>query len=77
MSAWNIRRKKPYYELGIRRLKCIRCGDTASEQWQVCADGNNYRPLCLACGDALNGMVLKWMGHPNPRAAIREYRANR
>lgn len=72
-GKWRINRKQPYTKTGIKRLRCIRCGDRAAEQWQVCADGNNYRPLCLKCGDTLNAMVLAWMGHPDVDTAMGEY----
>ena len=54
-------RKKPYTAVGIKRVKCIRCKRKAFSQWQVCADGNVYRPLCKPCDIALNRMVLRWM----------------
>lgn len=57
-------RTKPYTEAGLRRLKCIRCDKPALTQWQICGDGNQYRPLCLACDYRLNVMVMKWMGLP-------------
>lgn len=43
-------RKKPYTVIGIRRMKCFRCGRPARHQWQICADGSQYRPICGACG---------------------------
>ena len=55
-------RLAPYTEIGLRRLSCIRCGKPATTQWQVCADGNVYRPLCRGCDVELNAMVLEWMG---------------
>ena len=54
-------RKTPYTELGIKRLKCCRCGGKAKYQWQICSDGNQYRPLCDKCDILLNKMVLKFM----------------
>jgi len=62
--SWKQRRKGPYTEAGIRQLFCIRCSNRAVHQWNVCADGNNFRPLCLDCDIALNVMVLQWMGDP-------------
>lgn len=67
------RRKQPYTLAGIRQLKCMRCGSPAFSQWQVCADRNNYRPLCKACDIALNAMVLDWMGHPKAKELTRAY----
>ena len=57
-------RRTPYTERGIRRIPCARCGAPSSTQWQVCADGNQYRGLCIDCDVALNALVLGWMGLP-------------
>jgi len=46
-------------------MKCFRCGKPAKHQWQICADGNQYRAICLDCDIALNEMVLKFMGFPD------------
>ena len=70
-------RKNPYTQIGIRRLKCFRCGKKAVEQWQICSDGNTYRPICLECDIALNEMVLKWMGFPNWKEKIEKYKAGK
>lgn len=75
MKKWKQRRKEPYTEAGIRRLKCIRCGAQAGFQWQICADGNNHRPLCAACDVALNRMVLRWMRHPEAKRLADLYAA--
>lgn len=74
---WTRRRRKPYTQLGIRRLSCIRCGGRAQFQWQVCSDGNNYRPLCAQCDVDLNRLVLEWMGHPNATELARKYAAEK
>jgi len=58
-------RKKPYTEIGISRMKCFRCGAKASQQWQICSDGNQYRPICVDCDIMLNEMVIKFMGLPD------------
>lgn len=65
-------RKKPYTAIGIRRLKCFRCRKPAEHQWQICADGNQYRPL--SCDVALNALVLRWMRDPKAKAKIAAYR---
>lgn len=72
-KRWLTKRHDPYTEVGIRRLKCIRCGDTAMFQWQICSDGNNYRPLCGRCDVALNALVLEWMRHPQAEALVEAY----
>jgi hypothetical protein len=71
--TWSARRPEPYTEIGIRRLKCIRCGAPARFQWQICSDGNNYRPLCADCDIALNQLVLDWMRHPKAAALGTRY----
>ncbi len=64
-------RHKPYTEMGIKRLPCVRCGAPARTQWQVCADGNQYRPICEDCDVALNQMVMEWVGLPFDADAYR------
>jgi len=72
---WKRRRREPYTEAGVRRLLCVRCGAQAAFQWQICSDGNNYRPLCAGCDVALNRLVLEWMQHPNAEALAEKYAA--
>lgn len=72
-NPWQIIRKLPYTAIGILRKKCIRCGNPAHVQWQICSDGNNYRPLCLDCDIDLNAMVLKWAKHPHAVQLSIEY----
>jgi len=67
-------RKKPYTEIGIERLPCFRCGHPAYHQWQICADNNLYRPLCLECDIALNKLVLEWFGFENVDKKIKTYK---
>lgn len=70
MTAWATIRRKPYTERGVRRKRCMKCGEPATTQWRVCADGS-WRPVCADCDVALNYLVLRWFGHPEPlRAAI-------
>lgn len=57
-------RKEPYTERGIRRVPCTRCGRPARYTWNVCADGNLYRPICEQCDIALNEAVLRFMNFP-------------
>lgn len=66
-------RRQPYTAAGIRRVPCYRCGQPAAHQWQACADGRLYRPLCLECDIALNLLVLTWMGDPDAEAKVAEY----
>lgn len=70
-------RKTPYTEIGVRRLKCFRCGKRATQQWTICADGNQYRPLCNSCDVELNDVVLEFMRHPDRDRLMAEYRGRR
>lgn len=67
-------RTKPYTKIGISRLKCFRCGNQASEQWQICSDDNIFRPICVECDIALNNLVLHWMGFKDADEKIKRYR---
>lgn len=72
-NAWAVNRREPYTRIGVRRLKCIRCGERAEHQWQICSDGNNYRAICLQCDVALNRLVLEWMCHPRASELASSY----
>lgn len=62
-SEWEKHgRRKPYTSIGISRLPCFRCGETAFHQWQICADNSLYRPICSECDIELNELVLHWFG---------------
>ena len=67
-------RLTPYTEAGIKRLKCFRCGNKAKQQWQICADGNVYRPICPECDIELNILVMDFMNVPDRVEKIRIYR---
>lgn len=67
-------RKKPYTEIGISRMPCVRCGDPAHVQWQICADDRLFRPLCLACDIALNEMVIRWVWGDAREDDLKRYR---
>ena len=67
-------RTKPYTEIGIERMRCFRCGNKAAYQFQICADGNIYRPLCVECDVKLNDLVLKFIGDVDRDAKMRVYR---
>lgn len=53
-------RKKPYTAKGIKRLKCTRCSEPATQQWRICADGL-WRPICRDCDLILNRIALRFM----------------
>lgn len=66
-------RRRPYSEIGIRRIPCARCGQPSAFQWNICADGNRYRGLCAPCDVALNALVLSFIRDPEARAKIARY----
>jgi hypothetical protein len=66
-------RMKPYTAIGVRRLKCFRCGKRARYQWQIGSDGLVFRPICEECDVELNEMVLKWMGFPDWQEKMAAY----
>ena len=68
-------RRKPYTQIGIRRVPCFRCGEPSFFQWQICADGNRFRGLCKPCDIALNDLVLKFMRDPERASKIQAYRS--
>lgn len=74
MSFWTkVGRREPYTSLGIKRVSCVRCGTPAVHQWNVCADDNRYRALCLDCDIALNKLVLEWANCPDAAAKVARY----
>lgn len=70
------RRVNPYTEIGIKRLTCHRkgCNNKATRQWQICSDGNTYRPICDECDIALNKLVLEFMGFDSQETMMEDYR---
>ena len=68
-------RKTPYTETGIKRLKCFRCGEKAKYQWQICSDGNTWRPLCPKCDIELNELVLSFMGFKDIKEKMDKYKS--
>lgn len=68
-------RRKPYTAIGISRMKCIRgCGRRAAYQWQICADGNVFRPVCPQCDADLNELVMRWAFGNTREADLTAYR---
>ncbi len=68
-----VGRKKPYTEIGIRRLKCRRCGKKCVAQWSACANNMQYIPMCLDCDIEINRMVLEYFNIPNRKLLMKEY----
>ena len=67
-------RREPYTEIGIRRLACARCGEPARFQWNACADGNLWRPMCTRCDVAINLLVLRFMRDPDAAKKAAAYK---
>lgn len=67
-------RKKPYTVVGLARLKCVRCGAKATQQWSACADNNIVRPICTECDIDLNQLALEFMGDPHVGTKMALYR---
>lgn len=66
-------RKRPYTEIGIRRLACTRCAEPARYQWQCCANDNRWLPLCAACDIELNRVAMDFMRVANAEALLVRY----
>lgn len=58
---------------GIGDSSCIKCGESASFQWNICSDDNTNRPICKKCDIELNRLVLEWAGFDNVDEKITKY----
>lgn len=67
-------RKKPYTQLGIKRVPCFRCNKPSKYQWNICSDGNIFRGLCEKCDIGLNKAVLKYLKDPDWEYKIQKYK---
>lgn len=54
-------------------MACVRCGNQAHAQWQVCADDQNYRPICKSCDYEINAFVLYYMKIPDAQKKLDAY----
>lgn len=68
-------RRRPYTEIGIRRMRCARCGRRAHRQWSICANGNRQVPVCARCDYELNVLVVVWFGFERGEEMLARYRA--
>jgi hypothetical protein len=66
-------RRRPYTEIGIRRVPCVRCGAPSVHQWNACALGGQYFGVCTDCDIALNKLVLEFMRMPDAYRLLSEY----
>ena len=68
-------RRRPYTAAGIRRVKCVRCGEArADQQWNICALPGRFHAICVACDIALNQAVLEFMRFRDIEATMAAYR---
>ena len=68
-------RTKPYTAIGIKRVPCSRCGKPSHASWQACADGRQYRGLCVDCDIRLNSLAMRFMRIPDFEKKIIAYAA--
>jgi hypothetical protein len=69
-------RRKPYTEIGIKRIPCRRCGKPSKYQWQCCANDNRWFGLCSECDIELNRFLLiDFFNLPNGAALLAKYEA--
>jgi hypothetical protein len=73
LADWAVTRPEPILEEEISKMSCVRCGAQAVYQWQICSEGNNYRPICLPCDIGLNKLALEYMRHPNADELMEAY----
>lgn len=66
-------RRRPYTASGISRVPCSRCGKPSVHQWNICADGNQFRGCCDECDIELNRMVLLFMRIPDAHRKLAAY----
>lgn len=67
-------RRKPYTDIGLRRMACTRCGCKPSKyQWNSCACHNLWMPICEECDILLNQMVLDFFNFQNKRELMEAY----
>lgn len=58
-------RRHPYTKIGLGRLKCVRCGEPATNQWKACSDGL-WRPVCRKCDILMNRILLMFLFPDDP-----------
>lgn len=70
------RRTKPYTAAGLARMKCaaIGCNNRAIYQFEICADGNNWRPVCAEHDAKINEAVMRVIYGKTREAEIKRYR---
>lgn len=61
----------------MKRGRCVRCGKPSSETFNICADNNVDRHLCVGCDVALNALVLDFMRIPDAAVKMVHYIAKK
>jgi len=67
-------RREPYTVIGIKRKKCQRCSARPEYQWNCCANGNRWVPVCRACDIELNELALDFFRIKGRRKLMRKYK---
>jgi hypothetical protein len=67
-------RLRPYGPRAITKQPCTRCGAPSAFQWQACANGRRFTPLCPRCDLALNETAVRFMRLANAESLLAEYR---
>ena len=55
-------------------MPCARCGKPSEQQWQICADGNQYWPICSQGDVVLNYLVMDFMEMADKDTKIQRYK---
>lgn len=66
-------RTKSYSLRELYKQKCFCCGKPARFQWNACADGNIWRPLCPECDVRINISVLQVLYPRGWKGRVRAY----
>ncbi len=66
---------KPYTARQIVKLACVCCGQPAKYQWNCCADGNVWRPICPECDILMNEIMLSLVRDPDRYQKMLDYAA--
>lgn len=68
-------RRKPYTQIGIRRVECARprCRRPSRFQWSACAIGGRFIAVCDRHDLEINTWLLTTFRIPGARALLRRY----
>ena len=61
-------------EEDISTEPCARCGNPSQQQWQICADNNQWRGICDECDVGLNTLVMRYVFGDTREDDIVKYR---